>query len=213
MMYLLLGKMFFFPLLCQKINGRNLPVLLLYFFKSMCNMEPKLSDTYVFSWNECNFPFLTVIKNDAIVRRGPKFLQRYFIRTKVGDRVVILPWRVTEIYYAKSAVRISGMDDPPIYLAILRGLMLDTCGTNIKAFEYLRFLEGTHLAKFPDANAKLKALIMTGGAFKHADWFTKIYRMGITDPTFLCTSLSRTQILRKFFPFIDYSLYQSRRWN
>jgi len=75
---------------------------------------------------------------DSILYLGPKFLKRRFIQFNFGRGVESAPWRPTCDYYMKSTCITNEAMSVPLHLIRLRALAIDTAGTNLLAYEFLR---------------------------------------------------------------------------
>lgn len=137
----------FMHYICQ---GREEPYLLKLYLREKFFMELKPEDTYI-CWDDCEWiwgdeadvGFVTHIDEDGfggfeILKRGVKFLKRYFIRDSDGQ---LLPWRPTNDYFSKSVCVVNSPDNMARHVIRLRALMCDTYGTNIRAYNHLKRMD------------------------------------------------------------------------
>jgi hypothetical protein len=112
-------------------------------YKRNFNLDIKMSETRIFTHEE---PWTTVVnhKFDVMVTEGPVYLKRRTIRlqSKISGEVDYFPWRSTSDYIAKccNTVSMTGVGSATYWIAKWRGLMIDTCGTNVMAYAFLRYL-------------------------------------------------------------------------
>jgi hypothetical protein len=91
--------------------------------------------------------FFTKISQDGgdFVKAGPKFLQRRFVKFRVGSGEFIsecaMPWRIASDYYMKSAYSFTDTTQELYWIVKWRSLQYDTCGTNPVAYNYLEHLQ------------------------------------------------------------------------
>jgi len=145
--------------LCQ--NG-DMPVLLKEYLRDKWRMDLKMEDTYVCFDSDprpdmsvsCFFTQLHTGDNGWVemAYRGPKYLKRYIVNPDSPS-----PWRPTVDYLSKS-ICIAGNNRSPVnHLVRLRALALDTFGTNVRAYEFLKDFHDS-LLSFYDAPRILKAV-------------------------------------------------------
>jgi hypothetical protein len=180
-------------------ENRPYPVLLDHYLRKFWDVLLKKSDTHVYLYSEQNpDPFFTHIKDDVVVKRGPKFLQRQFVKFKIIGRECTMPWRATSIYYTKAGLRPSDMKKPSIMLAVIRGLMMDTMGTNVTAYLFLQGLEKTLLVNYPDAEEQLHFAVRDDPSVQ--DMYAALVHRGVLADMSYIPSMTRIQLLRLFLP-------------
>jgi hypothetical protein len=180
-------------------DKRLYPVLLDHYLRKFWDVLLKKSDTHVYQYSELNpDPFFTHIKDDVIVKRGPKFLQRHFVKFRVVGRECTMPWRGTDIYYTKAGLRPAEMDKPALMLAVIRGLIMDTMGTNVTAFLFLQGMEKALLAVYPNAVDRLHDAIRSEPAVQEM-YSAMVHRGVLADVSYIPT-MTRIQLLRLFLP-------------
>jgi hypothetical protein len=143
------------------------PLYMGAWYKKNFNLNLKLSETRIFGDID---PWMTFIdpRFDVMVREGPIYLKRRTVMLRVpsinpdeNPTFVYAPWRQTNDYIAKSCntTSLRSGTDCAYWIAKWRGLMIDTCGTNTMAYEYLRFLHDHFVQEWKDINLYLgKAL-------------------------------------------------------
>jgi hypothetical protein len=192
-------------LLNYKCKGKEWPLLLMWFMRNYFKLSAKEEEVDVYSWDQGDYPLLTKVGNDdQIIKAGPKYLQRRFVKitapTRNGSLLTrILPWRVTDDYYAKATVRLERSFDPPIYLAVLRGLKFDTMGTNRTAFNFLDELEKLHLSLYPESSHKLKAILSDEALVSEYNLLDRLKKVGLADVALLGNSLTCNYVLSFFW--------------
>jgi len=89
--------------------------------------------------------FSTVSKKGELIKAGPKFLQRRFIRVnvKISDVVTqcVVPWRVVTDYYGKVPYSFTDTSLDYYWIIKWRSLQFDTCGSNKEAYDFLDFMQ------------------------------------------------------------------------
>jgi len=70
-----------------------------------------------------------------VITKGPVFLKRYFFKNSEGKCET---FRSIEDYIFKSVTTSSDVSDIEVYLDVISGLMIDTHGTNLLAYKFLR---------------------------------------------------------------------------
>jgi len=60
----------FFDLLCKKVDGRFMPLLLMHYIETRFFMVPKVSEVSVYSWRYQPYPFLSSVSKDLLLYSG-----------------------------------------------------------------------------------------------------------------------------------------------
>jgi hypothetical protein len=194
-------------LLNYKHMGKSWPLLLMWFMRTFFKLSAKEEEVDVYAWNdeEESEPLITKVdKDNNIVKYGPKYLQRRFIKARVptkDGRVLtrVLPWRQTDDYYAKATVRLQRSFDPPIYLSVLRGLKFDTMGTNRSAFCFLNDLESIHLKLYPESSHKLGKMLSDPKLVSEFNFLDRLKKVGFDDALLLGNRLTLNEVLAFFW--------------
>jgi hypothetical protein len=173
----------FSSLLIFNHSGKAWPLLYMWFIKTFFCLEAKKEEVDVYEWKDDVSPVLTIIdQHDNMVRPGPKYLQRRFIRVKISGQYEVLPWRVTQDYYLKATVRSArSFDDPVIYFSVLLGLKFDTAGTNRTAFRFLEGIEQELIRQYPDVKDELISRLKIRGWSERHKIGHRLEKLGFED--------------------------------
>jgi len=118
--------------------------------ETICGLAFKSTQIGLFRGDDTGVsPFLTIVEphfedgvyvRNNILREGPQFLHRYFVRQispNFGSQ--IMPWRKEEDYWARVCVSPnSTIIEHPKWRSKFLGLVIDTMGTNTLAFEAMK---------------------------------------------------------------------------
>jgi hypothetical protein len=203
----------FSSLLLYKHSGKVWPLLYMWFIKTFFCLEAKKEEVDVYEWQDNISPVLTLIdQHDNIIRPGPKYLQRRFIRVKISGQNQILPWRVTQDYYLKATVRSArSFEDPVIYFSVLLGLKFDTAGTNRTAFKFLDGLERELLKYHPYVRDDLISRLKIKGWGERHKIGERLKKMGFDDFNVITLRLNSYVGLIQLFCAHDYEAVY-RKW-
>jgi hypothetical protein len=203
----------FSSLLLYKHSGKVWPLLYMWFIKTFFCLEAKKEEVDVYEWQDDISPVLTLIdQHDNIIRSGPKYLQRRFIRVKISGQNQILPWRITQDYYLKATVRSArSFEDPVIYFSVLLGLKFDTAGTNRTAFKFLDGLERELLRYHPYVRDDLISRLKIKGWGERHKIGERLKKMGFDDFNVITLRLNSYVGLIQLFCAHDYEAVY-RKW-
>jgi len=116
------------------------------FFKSKCGLTVKYENcnevtqfhsTLDKSGNLVKRKYVDPIGNVHMKPEGLHFLKRVFLKIDYKDLEITLPYRPTPDFYYRVGITPSDIQNPLLELFRIHGLMLDTLGTNVSAYEYL----------------------------------------------------------------------------
>jgi len=123
-------------------NTIDLSVMSNYFLEAG-GISIKSSEAFVYVGKDAFFS--TVSKKGELIKAGPKFLQRRFIRVnvKISDVVTqcVVPWRVVTDYYGKVPYSFTDTSLDYYWIIKWRSLQFDTCGSNKEAYDFLDFMQ------------------------------------------------------------------------
>lgn len=132
--------------ICQ---GTDKPMMLYNYLKEKWFMELKLSDTYIV-FDDQDRPNMHVKAmftqlgkgpcDPEVLHEGVKFLKRRLIVevNPFSGREEYLPWRPKSDYVSKAICVAGDNQDVVLHLVRLRALALDTFGTNVPAYQFLK---------------------------------------------------------------------------
>jgi hypothetical protein len=187
----------FDPLMIYNHNGKKWPLLFMWFMKTYFCLSAKEEEVDVYDWS-VDHPFFTVIHDGKIKRAGPKYLQRRFIYWNGS----VMPWRPIDDYYLKASVRTDRSFQPVIYLSVLRGLKIDTMGTNHAAFKFLDDLEKCHLrhylAEGVDLDEELARTLNDEEFVETYSLKRRLLKCGLQEESVLSSHLTQEQIFEMF---------------
>lgn len=138
------------------------PVALSQFLNKYLNVNLKMEESDVYD------SLLTVPgQMGRLSVRGPKFLQRMFVWARADYQIsenvpgyypqCFIPYRATTDYYTRASMTVNGVTLSH-YVLKLRGLAVDTAGTNYEAYSFLRFLHDSICKDFPHIFSEIDAL-------------------------------------------------------
>jgi len=158
-------------------------------------LKCKSAQTKLFEPYGGDSPLFTVLKptkvngkvvSHEIIRDGPEFLHRRFVKIQYKGKVEIMPWRHENDFYSRVAISSTQMVyNNKKFSAKLMGLMVDTMGTNAVAYNALSYLFRTTsgISDFGDiplldwvsTNKELmRAIVKTGMLVQDLDRIFKI---------------------------------------
>jgi len=132
-------------------------------YKRTFNLNLKMSETRIFSHD---LPWVTGVSTrfDVIRLEGPVYLKRRTVMRieEEGPRkgqVIYYPYRQTRDYISKccNTTNLISASSGAYWIAKWRGLMLDTCGTNTMAYEFLKYLHDFFMGEWRGVSDALKA--------------------------------------------------------
>jgi len=191
------------------------------YMMTLAGMELKADETFLFLPDDTGVsPLLTVIKPRVcgedlvgydILRQGPEFLKRNFVRMVIDGQVQIMPWRKEDDMFTKSAISAT-IDDfsPDKWSSKFIGLLIDTMGTNAVAYDAMKYMFLASLQRpTGDENNDIRAFLQRlydiaaqpGENFKRkvGEQFVKVLaRTGLNLKTASLKALSRQKLLREF---------------
>jgi hypothetical protein len=135
------------------------------FLKRTVNLNLKMSDSAVYLGSNC---LLTLVNRyGEVIKPGPKFLQRRMVYGEADSDMLeadadIIPktikcHRVTPDYYTRASNTVNGCTWAH-YVLKLRGLVVDTCGTNPEAYNFLKFVHDTVITAHPEVIDEIESI-------------------------------------------------------
>lgn len=145
----------------------------------------------------------TGMRRVNVVYQGPKFLKRAFLEKRFGGLVWAMPFRPSSDYYFKSITTNQTYEHNNLWVARWAGLMLDSMGTNVEAYDFLHFMMGRFLHDYRnDSGDSQDMSSFLANAVKEVPdyWDNRVRKLGL-NPGELTTLLLNSSLLRaKFSP-------------
>jgi len=190
------------------------------YMQTLAGLELKPDETFLFLNDSTDVsPLLTVIKpriiNDVMVgydilRQGPEFLKRNFVRMLIDGKVEIMPWRKEDDMFTKSSISATIEDfAPDKWSSKYIGLLIDTMGTNAVSYDAMKYmflasLQRTMNDELKDIQAFVnriydESMVSNAEGRVLGEQFNKVLaRTGLDLKTACVKALSRQKLMREF---------------
>jgi len=180
--------------------------LLHNYFAVQWGLTLKLSETYVHSghnafWTKIRDDYdVDEVKRTVITKRGPQYLKRFFIKVNYFGNIFAMPFRETKDYFVKSIISAKEINDHRIWLSRWVGLLIDSAGTNLTAWNYLAFL----IRRFVERDCNIGDRdwldwVNTVNEYSDPEYFVRQKKMGIKS-AYGVVCPTRNQLFNKFVP-------------
>lgn len=131
-----------------------------------------------------------------IVKDGPKFLQRRFVRRVVNGEELIMPYRPATDYYVRAGTSANPPDatDPLRWVIRWRAQKIDTCGNDGEAWTFLDKLETKfrETRMINDIEADLRARL------SQTEWSERLRKLGFDENLEIGMDKSREDVFDMF---------------
>jgi len=154
-------------------------------------LKMKAAQTFLYLPQDDVSPFITRLQKrhneygkvigHRILRYGPEFLHRRFVKINVEGRSCIMPWRCETDYFARVAVNANATElEPAKWNSKYLGLVIDSMATNMVAFDAMKSMYMSSAQLLKGSNVT-RSSVLDSLSIKDAKLSKIIAQVGLTD--------------------------------